>query len=147
MIGGGHDGDDPAAVPTDVDTLLAARISADQVSELRHAVTAVVAAAGLTGARLEDFVLAVHELVANVVRHGGGLGDLLLRRHEDMVTCQISDHGPGMIDGVPGLPGADRPGSRGLWLAQHLASDLTLNSTAQGLTASVSITITPGEVA
>lgn len=146
MTGGGRAGGDPGGA--DGDTLLAARISADRVSELRHAVTAAVEAVGLTGARLEDFVLAVHELVVNVVRHGGGFGELLLRRYHDLVTCQISDHGSGMDEAVPGLPCATRPGNRGLWLAQHLlARNLILSSTPQGLTATVSITITPGEVA
>ncbi|WNM39134.1 ATP-binding protein [Micromonospora halotolerans] len=150
MTGGTRAGDDPEAMPAgvDADILLAAQISADRVSELRHAVTAAVKAAGLTGARLEDFVLAVHELVANVVRHGGGCGKLLLRRCNDSVTCQISDPGPGMDEVVPALPSGNRPGNRGLWLAQHLlAGDLILDSTPQGLTATVSITITPKEVA
>ncbi|MGW5670396.1 ATP-binding protein [Micromonospora sp. NPDC003776] len=131
----------------DANTLLAVRISADRVSELRHAVTAAVEAVGLTGERLEDFVLAVHELVVNVVRHGGGFGELLLRRYHDLVTCRISDHGPGMDEAVP-VPCVTRPGNRGLWLAQHLlVRELILSSTPQGLTATVSITITPGEAA
>jgi anti-sigma regulatory factor (Ser/Thr protein kinase) len=136
----------PAAVQGD--TLLRVRITADRVTELRHKVAAVAAAVGLTGARLEDFVLAVHELVANVVRHGGGFGELLLHRYHDRVTCRVSDHGRGMNEVVPELPRADRPGNRGLWLAQHLlASDLILNNTPHGLTATVSITITPSEAA
>ncbi|WP_433319952.1 ATP-binding protein [Micromonospora chersina] len=146
MTGGSRAGDDPASA--DADTLLSAQISADRVSELRHAVTAAVKAVGLAGARLEDFVLAVHELVVNVVRHGGGRGKLLLRRSHDLVTCQVSDQGPGMDEAVPALPSANRPGNRGLWLAQHLlVSDLILTSTSQGLTATVSITITPSEAA
>ncbi|MET8837881.1 ATP-binding protein [Micromonospora sp. NPDC004540] len=130
------------------DPLLTARITADRVTELRHKVAAVAAAVGLTGTKLEDFVLAVHELVANVVRHGGGFGELLLHRYQDRVTCRVSDHGRGMNTAVPELPRPDRPGNRGLWLAQHLlASDLVLHSTPHGLTATVSITITPSEAA
>jgi anti-sigma regulatory factor (Ser/Thr protein kinase) len=38
------------------------------------------AAAGLTGSRLDDFVLAVHEIAANAIVHADGGGRLILRR-------------------------------------------------------------------
>ncbi|MFI7513483.1 hypothetical protein ACIBVK_08320 [Micromonospora echinofusca] len=41
------------------------------MTALRHAVAAAARSAGLVGHGLEDFVLAVHELATNVVRHGG----------------------------------------------------------------------------
>ncbi|MGK5741429.1 ATP-binding protein [Micromonospora sp. URMC 103] len=111
----------------DGDTLLSARITAPRVSELRQAVTAATAAAGLTGSSLEDFVLAVHELVANVVRHGGGVGELQLSRSEDMVTCRISDQGPGMpAHAVHTLPDPRMPAHRGLWLVQRLGRVLPI---------------------
>lgn len=118
-------------------TLLAAMITASQVPELRHAVTAAASAAGLMGEELEDFVLAVNELVTNAVLHGGGSGQLTLRRHDGQLTCQVSDHGPGIRQDLPALPEPTRPGRRGLWLAQHLTAGLVLHNTPTGLTATV----------
>src|SRR5580658_7633829 len=43
---------------------------------LRSAVAAHAADAGLPEGRIEDLVLAVHELAANAVRHGAGQGRL-----------------------------------------------------------------------
>lgn len=52
--------------------LLSEEITAARVTALRHTVAAAARSAGLLGHGLEDFVLAVHELVTRVVRHGGG---------------------------------------------------------------------------
>lgn len=49
-----------------------------EVTELRHMLTSFAAGSGLSGQRLEDFVLAVNELITNAVRHGGGRGWLRL---------------------------------------------------------------------
>lgn len=40
-------------------------------ARLRRQVAAQCAAAGLTGTRLDDFVLAVHEIAANAIVHAG----------------------------------------------------------------------------
>ncbi|MCW3817980.1 ATP-binding protein [Micromonospora sp. DR5-3] len=124
--------------------LLAATISAERVPALRHAVTDAAAAAGLAGEELEDFVLAVHELVTNAVRHGGGSGQLLLCHKAHQLICQVTDHGPGMAAQVPRLPDPGQPGHRGLWLAQHLTAGLTLDNSPDGLTATVAAPITCG---
>jgi hypothetical protein len=49
-------------------------------ARLRRQVAAQCAAAGLTGTRLDDFVLAVHEIAANAIVHAGAGGRLILRR-------------------------------------------------------------------
>ncbi|MFE9651823.1 ATP-binding protein [Micromonospora sp. NPDC006431] len=128
----------------DTTLLLAALITAERVPELRHAVTAAAAAAGLAGEELEDFVLAVNELTTNAVRHGGGSGQLTLRQLGDQLTCQVSDHGPGISEDLPALPEPTRPGRRGLWLAQHLTTGLMLDNTPTGLTATVTTTLPTG---
>jgi anti-sigma regulatory factor (Ser/Thr protein kinase) len=118
-------------------TLLSESITGVAVTRLRHAVGALSGAAGLAGDPLEDFVLAVHELVANVVRHGGGSGRLHLLRDAASVSCQVIDHGPG-ADYVPiALPGPGTPGHRGLWLAQQLTDSLVIDSGPHGTTATV----------
>ncbi|MBO4206885.1 ATP-binding protein [Micromonospora echinofusca] len=118
-------------------TLLSEEITAARVTALRHAVAEAVRAAGLTGHGLEDFVLAVHELVINVVRHGGGSGEVRLSRHHDLLTCQVSDDGPGLRETAVALPSPGEVGHRGLWLAQQLTEGLTIDTSDQGTNASV----------
>ncbi|MFF5219542.1 ATP-binding protein [Micromonospora sp. NPDC000442] len=114
--------------------LLSEEISAARVTALRHAVAAAARSAGLVGQGLEDFVLAVHELVTNVVRHGGGSGEVRLWQHSDVLTCQVSDNGPGLGEVDVALPSPGKVGYRGLWLAKQLTEGLVVDNSGQGTT-------------
>jgi serine/threonine-protein kinase RsbW len=114
------------------------------VTELRHAVASCAAAAGLTGERLDDFVVAVNELLTNAVRHGGGIGHLRLWRAPDAVVCEVSDHGPGMPgewSARTGRPAPDEPGGWGLWLAGKLTDSIELTSGAEGTAVRISTNV------
>jgi histidine kinase-like protein len=63
-------------------------------SKLRRLVTGQCAAAGLTGSRLDDFVLAVHEIAANAIVHAGAGGRLILRRAASGLRCLVTDTVP-----------------------------------------------------
>ena len=120
--------------------LLAQDFVTDDVTRLRHAVRRHAAAAGLTGDALDGFVVAVHELVTNAVRHGGGRGRLHLRRDDDTHICDVADHGDGFPGGVPapaGPPPAATPGGRGLLLVGQLADTLLISDGPDGVTATV----------
>ncbi|MET8147097.1 ATP-binding protein [Actinoplanes sp. NPDC049668] len=122
--------------------LLHQRFAEASVTSLRGAVSAAVSTAGLSDGLAEDFVLAVHELVTNAVRHGGGKGTLDLRLLADVLTCEIVDCG-GPAGGLPvRLSPTDRPGGRGLWLAHQLTGSLMLTQRPDGVTASVSVCVT-----
>ena len=58
-------------------TVLEREFGAATLSGLRGAVQEGAAAAGLASERVIDVVLALHELAANVIRHGAGRGRLL----------------------------------------------------------------------
>jgi anti-sigma regulatory factor (Ser/Thr protein kinase) len=64
------------------------------LGQLRRMVAARCTAAGLSGPRAEDFVLAVHEIASNAVMHGGTVGRLILRRTAVGLRCLISDTAP-----------------------------------------------------
>ncbi|MEH0986368.1 ATP-binding protein [Micromonospora sp. CPCC 205556] len=117
-----------------------------EVTEVRRAVARVAGDAGLSEGDLEDFVLAVHELVTNAVRHGGGAGEVRLTRSANVLTCQVSDRGPGAGDAVVALPGSTVIGQRGLWLARELAGGLVLDSGPDGVRATISVTVRPWPV-
>ncbi|WP_346536726.1 ATP-binding protein [Micromonospora sp. DPT] len=111
--------------------------TAATVTALRHRLQAAVSAAGLVGDEGYDFVLAVHELVTNAVRHGGGHGHLQLRRQDDVLICQIRDHGAAAAGLPVRLSAVDVAGGRGLWLAHQLTAGLTLARGLHGVTATV----------
>ncbi|MGQ5262094.1 ATP-binding protein [Micromonospora sp. ZYX-F-536] len=122
--------------------LLSQPFTGATVTQVRHLLAARVAAAGLSGDAAEDFVLAVHELVTNAVRHGGGAGRLELYLRADVVVCEVTDHGSGMGDLLVEMPAADVPGGRGLWLAHQLTGTLMVVAGPAGVTASVSACLT-----
>ncbi|MFI7211687.1 ATP-binding protein [Micromonospora maritima] len=86
--------------------LLVVAFTSEWVPEVRHTLTAAVARAGLTGDEGEGFVLAVHELVTNAVRHGGGTGELRLHRQPGRLSRQVSDHGDSFVAGCDVVAGA-----------------------------------------
>jgi anti-sigma regulatory factor (Ser/Thr protein kinase) len=88
---------------------------------LRWLVGRAAAAAGLDTSRAADFVLAVHELATNTVRHGGGRGTLRLWREPDALVAEVSDAGR-LDQPLAGRerPLAGQPGGRGLWLVNQL---------------------------
>jgi len=139
------DGGDRPPPPGPAFTLLRQRFGPDDAPRLRQLVSRCARAAGLTGRRLEDFVLAVHELVTNAVRHGGGSGLLRLHRVGDTLRCEVNDHGPGMSADdveIDDPPPANQPGGRGLWIAGLLADRLEISPTARGLSVAVSVKVT-----
>ena len=109
--------------------LLDRRFGRDEIAVVRHEVTGRVVAAGLAGERLQGFVLAVNEVITNVVLHAGGRGRLVLRLVGGSAWCTVTDSGPG----IPArfletreVPGAFEVGGRGIWLAYQLCDEVTV---------------------
>jgi anti-sigma regulatory factor (Ser/Thr protein kinase) len=93
---------------------------------LRQAVLTEAVAAGLAGERADDVVLAVHELAANAVRHGGGSGRLWMLSTRAGLRCQVSDDGPGSGHAdAAGRPWPVQHG-HGLWLVTSLADQVSI---------------------
>lgn len=131
-------------VPIESSALLAESFDRGRVTDLRHVVASSVAASGLSGQRLEDFVLAVNELLTNAVRHGGGRGDLRLWREGDTVLCEVSDGGGGI--GTDRLSDRERPapdtaGGWGLWLAEQLSDTMLVRSGPTGTTVRIAAAV------
>ena len=105
-------------------------------TRLRRQVAGQCATAGLTGSRLDDFVLAVHEIAANAIVHAGGGGRLILRREAGGLRCLVCDHEledpagrvPRARDGSEPREAASAETGRGLWLAAQLADELSITS-------------------
>ena len=113
------------------------------MTALRHSVASCAGAAGLAGERLDDFVVAVNELLTNAVRHGGGSGRVSLWHRDDTVVCEVADQGeglPGPLDS-PRRPAADRLGGRGLWLAGQLTDTVEIETGHGGTTVRIATRI------
>jgi anti-sigma regulatory factor (Ser/Thr protein kinase) len=118
----------------DGETVLDQEFSATSLSGLRAAVLESATAAGLKDDRAIDVMLALHELAANVVRHGAGRGRLLMEITAAGLRCRVSD------DGHPGPAGSAAAGDaagdaalaaswpvehgHGLWLVQLTADQV-----------------------
>jgi anti-sigma regulatory factor (Ser/Thr protein kinase) len=88
---------------------------------VRRFVETEAANAGLGAGRIEDLVVAVHEVVSNSVRHGGGGGTLQLWSESGDVVCEVRDRGR-IADPLVGRrrPPMTSEGGRGLWLVNQL---------------------------
>ncbi|GIF66870.1 hypothetical protein Ais01nite_49050 [Asanoa ishikariensis] len=119
--------------------LLHARFDGTSLAAVRHKVLDVAGRCRMSGDRLDDFVVAVNEVMTNVVRHGGGNGHLRLWRNSELV-CQVSDRGPG-FEVAPVLrrrkPRPSSSGGLGLWMARRMSDKLTITSGPAGTTIGV----------
>jgi anti-sigma regulatory factor (Ser/Thr protein kinase) len=121
---------------------------------VRETVLAHATAAGLPETRATDAMLAVHELAANVVRHGGGTGQLSIHIAAGKLHFQITDPGNSGAGAHPPAGPADQgtvpapqpwtyqPG-HGLWLVRKAADQFTVSSGPHGSQVTVSFTL-PG---
>lgn len=102
----------------------------DALPSLRTEVRACAIHCGFSDERATDIVIAVHELAANAVRHGGGTGRLRVWRLVRALQCQVDDgdlarsseegttSSPVSVDSLPCEPG------HGLSVAQQVADQM-----------------------
>lgn len=105
----------------------------DELPEVRRLVEERAAAAGLDEARTGDLLIAVSELAANSLVHGGGRGILSLWQDGDLILCEVRD--AGRIDDP--LVGRERPepswrDGRGLWITHQLCDLSQIRSLPDG---------------
>lgn len=100
---------------------------------LRAEVRAQAGQAGLPEDRAGDVVVAVHEMAANAVRHGGGEGRLRVWNLAGALRCQIDDGDVDVLgdmapapDSLPHLTG------HGLWVARQVADQMQTLSGPHG---------------
>ncbi|MEV0352198.1 ATP-binding protein [Nonomuraea sp. NPDC050680] len=118
-------------------TLLAQSFTLDEVTGLRRSVAERAAECGLSGARLEDYILAVHESVINAVEHGGGHGHFTLWAGDRMLHSETIDEGSGIpdeyVDEHRRPPDIAYTG-RGIYLIRTLCDGATFHTGPTGTT-------------
>ena len=110
----------------------------DDLRELSLEVYAATMFTGLPRRKLDDFVSAVGEVVANAHRHGGEPVRLRLWAAETAVVCTVSDAGQGIADPLLGYARPTDPSQGlGLWAARQLVDVLDYRTGRDGFTVRV----------
>jgi anti-sigma regulatory factor (Ser/Thr protein kinase) len=91
------------------------------LGNVRRAVAEAARELGVPERRVDACVLAVNEIAANSVRHGGGVGELHVWSQGDALVCEIRDGGC-IADPLAGRhrPTFTQLGGRGLWMVNQL---------------------------
>jgi anti-sigma regulatory factor (Ser/Thr protein kinase) len=116
--------------PADATTL---EFDRDGLSPVRAMVGRETAAASLPAERGIDLVVAVSELAANSVLHGGGRGTLHVWREPGALLAEVRDHGT-IEQPLAGRlqPDLEQEGGRGLWMVNQLCDLVQIRSGGDG---------------
>jgi anti-sigma regulatory factor (Ser/Thr protein kinase) len=97
-------------------------------------------------ATLPGATLAVNEVAANSLRHGGGRGTLTMWRDGDSIVCQVDDDGV-VSDPLAGRrkPVQDQLNGRGLWLANQLCRLVQIRHSARGTSVRLHLLTVPDD--
>ena len=123
--------------------------------------------AGFSESRIDDMVLAIHELAANAVSHGAGAGRLRIWALSGALQCQVDDGDP-LASGDPAGSAAARQGGEviamnsasrtaalsswpaapghGLWVVQQVADQMQIIAGPRGTRAAVIFDLPSGPV-
>ena len=108
-------------------------VALEALHDLRETVGRHAARHGFDGQRVDGFVLAVHELATNSIRHGGGGGKLRLWGDETEIVAEVRDAGR-IVDPLAGRiePDLQAASGRGLWLANQLCDLVQIRAHTDG---------------
>jgi anti-sigma regulatory factor (Ser/Thr protein kinase) len=105
----------------------------ERLHEVRTLVGAEAGAAGMGRDRAADLTIAVGELAANSVRHGGGRGTLRAWRQGGSLLVEVEDDGR-IAEPLVGRtrPTVAQADGRGLWMANQLCDLVQIRSGERG---------------
>ena len=135
--------DELSPVPADATRLPFGR---GDLGRVRAMAASAARSLGFGERAVNDVRLAVTELAANAVRHGGGRGVLGVWREPSRLCCQVDDRGR-IVDPLVGrrLPEPGRPDGRGLWLANQVCDLVQIRSNRAGTSVRVHVKIGANE--
>jgi anti-sigma regulatory factor (Ser/Thr protein kinase) len=115
----------------------------ENLSALRHLISAWAARESLGVERGEELVLAVDELATNSIRHGGGAGTLRFWREADTLLCEVQDEGRFKSPLVGRTrPSPEAQSGRGVWLVNQLCDLVQIRSGPAGSVVRVHMRLT-----
>ncbi|MFG1704931.1 ATP-binding protein [Nonomuraea sp. M3C6] len=120
-----------------MDLLISQPFTFHDITKLRRGVAELAASRGLHGHRLDDFVLAVHESIVNVVEHAGGHGHFRLWTDNGAISAETTDRGSGIPDGYVNRhrrPSILGNAGRGIYLIRRLCDTADFRTGPGGTT-------------
>jgi anti-sigma regulatory factor (Ser/Thr protein kinase) len=111
------------------------------LAAVRRFIAEHAARAGVAPGRAGDLILAVSELAANAVEHGGGTGEVAVWSEGGDLVCQLTDGGhlsDPLAGRIPVRPEAPT-GGRGLLLVNQLCDLVRVHTTPGGTTTRVQV--------
>jgi anti-sigma regulatory factor (Ser/Thr protein kinase) len=119
----------PEPAPVGVGAVSESSFASGELADLRHATVTWASGEGLEREAVEDLVLAVNELAANSIRHGGGTGTLRCWRERHALVCEVRDAGT-IEEPLVGRrrPAVDASSGRGVWLVNQLCDLVQIRS-------------------
>jgi anti-sigma regulatory factor (Ser/Thr protein kinase) len=108
----------------------------------RRPVAAAISSDSVPAERVEEFLIAISEVVANALRHGRGRARLALWPRATGAVCEVHNDGLGLDDPFAGyLPpdGDTAAWGMGLWIARQLSEALAIHSGPDGTTVRLGI--------
>ena len=117
---------------------IALRFDADTLGQVRRQVASFVAPNARL--RVDDFVLAVNEVMTNSVLHGGGGGSLQVWLGPASLNAEVRDGGR-IDDPLAGLtpPSVTQQGGRGLWILHQVCDTVEVRPLPDGQTIRFSV--------
>jgi len=125
----------------DMPPILDQAFDRDSLYALRAAVAAHGAQAGLPQPRVEDLVIAAHELAANAIRHGAGHGRLRMWAYDGVLYCQVTDSGPDTEQESPQAAVLSGEPGHGIWLVRQVTDQAIVRSGPGGTSAVITFTV------
>lgn len=128
----------PAPQLTQVGAITELSFTGTGLADVRRGISTWARSEGLGTPAVDDLVLAVDELAANSVRHGGGTGLLDFWREPHALVCEVRDSGT-IEEPLVGRrrPSVDASSGRGVWLVNQLCDLVQIRSGSAGTTVRV----------
>jgi anti-sigma regulatory factor (Ser/Thr protein kinase) len=118
----------------------------DDLHDVRALVAAAATAAGLSSSRTNDLVVAASELAANSILYGGGRGLASVWGEEGKVFVEVADAGTITDPSVGRVrPDPSAEHGRGLYIANQLSDEVSIDSSATGTRIRLRMDVGPGE--
>ena len=122
----------------------------EDLSEIRHAIEAAAASAGMDSYRTDNFIVAIGEAATNALKHAGA-GTVSLHLRNESLICIIEDKGPGIqalsIPDVALTRGYSTAGTLGMGykIMISLSDRIYLATGSDGVLIGVEMQLSPAE--